>query len=184
MAVVKWDPFRDVEKLQNRINRMFEDSFGHSRSLDDEMSLCAWRPAVDIYEVENGIVLAAELPGVGKSLRNSALESVGNVRWIPAWGQKRIEGMLESRPDWCISRQRSWGLPIPVFVNSEGQALLSKESVLAVAKRIGEKGSNCWFTDSPRELLGEDFNLPDGFHLDDLQKEENIFDVWFESGCS
>jgi isoleucyl-tRNA synthetase len=125
-----------------------------------------------------------ELPGLGKSLRNLALESVGNVKWIPDWGQKRIAGMLESRPDWCISRQRSWGLPIPVFVNSKGEILLSKESVLAVSKRIGEKGSNCWFTDSPRELLGEDFKLPKGFDFDDLQKEENIFDVWFESGCS
>lgn len=125
-----------------------------------------------------------ELPGLGKSLRNLALESVSNVKWIPDWGQKRIAGMLESRPDWCISRQRSWGLPIPVFVNSKGQALLTKESVLAVAKRIGEKGSDCWFTDSPRQLLGEDFKLPKGFDFDDLQKEENIFDVWFESGCS
>ncbi len=125
-----------------------------------------------------------KLPPAGKSLRELALESVSNVRWIPDWGQKRIEGMLESRPDWCISRQRSWGLPIPVFVNSKGKPLLTKESVLAVAKRIGEKGSNCWFTDSPRELLGEDFKLPKGFDFDDLQKEENIFDVWFESGCS
>lgn len=125
-----------------------------------------------------------ELPGTGKSLRNLALESVKNVRWIPAWGQKRIEGMLESRPDWCISRQRSWGLPLPVFVNSEGQSLLTKESVLAAAKQIAEKGSNCWFTDSPREILGEDFELPEGFDFDDLEREENIFDVWFESGCS
>jgi isoleucyl-tRNA synthetase len=125
-----------------------------------------------------------KLPGGGKSLRDLALENVRNVRWLPAWGQKRIEGMLESRPDWCISRQRSWGLPIPVFVNSTGQALLTKESVLAVAKRIAEKGSDCWFTDSPRQLLGENFKLPDGFNFDDLQKEKNIFDVWFESGCS
>ncbi|MFZ0035065.1 MAG: isoleucine--tRNA ligase [Sedimentisphaerales bacterium] len=125
-----------------------------------------------------------ELPPTDKSLRDLAMESVGNVKWIPAWGQKRIEGMLESRPDWCISRQRSWGLPIPVFVNSEGKPLLSKESVLAVAKRIREKGSNCWFTDSPREILGDGFKLPKGFDFDDLQKEENIFDVWFESGCS
>ena len=100
-----------------------------------------------------------ELPDTGKTLRAMALENVRNIKWIPAWGQKRIEGMLESRPDWCISRQRSWGLPIPVFVNSEGKALLTKESVLAVAKRIGEKGSNCWFTDSPRDLLGDDFYI-------------------------
>ena len=120
----------------------------------------------------------------GKSLRALALESVKAVRWIPGWGQKRIEGMLESRPDWCISRQRSWGLPIPVFLNSEGQSLLTKESVLAVAKHIEQKGSDSWFTDSPREILGQGFVLPDGFSWDDLAKEENIFDVWFESGCS
>jgi isoleucyl-tRNA synthetase len=125
-----------------------------------------------------------ELPGVGKSLRDLALERVPNVRWVPAWGQKRIEGMLESRPDWCVSRQRSWGLPIPAFMNSKGETLLTKESVSAVARYIGEHGSDSWFTDSPREILGEDFELPEGFELDDLQKEENIFDVWLESGCS
>jgi isoleucyl-tRNA synthetase len=125
-----------------------------------------------------------ELPGLGKSLRDLSLDRIRHVKWIPAWGQKRIEGMLESRPDWCISRQRSWGLPIPVFTNSQGQSLLTKESVLAVAKHIGQKGSDSWFTDSPREILGEDFKLPQGFDWDDLKKEENIFDVWFESGCS
>ena len=66
MTLIKWDPFRDVETLENRINRMFEDSFGRTQAPDDEMNLCAWRPPVDIYETENGIVLAAELPGVGK----------------------------------------------------------------------------------------------------------------------
>jgi len=130
------------------------------------------------------ISVDTELKSVGKSLRDMALESVGRVKWIPLWGQKRIEGMLESRPDWCISRQRSWGLPIPVFVNSKGESLLTKESVLAAANFIGQKGSDSWFTDSPKQILGEDFQLPAGFEWDDLQKEENIFDVWFESGCS
>ena len=120
----------------------------------------------------------------GKTLRNVALEKISGVKWIPAWGEKRIRGMLESRPDWCISRQRSWGLPIPAFINSKGQTLLTKESVLAVAEHVGQKGSNCWFAESPKEILGEKFNLPAGFSWDDLQKEENIFDVWFESGCS
>ena len=77
MALVKWDPFRDVEKLQNRINRMFEDSFGRSCDLDDEMSLCAWRPAVDIFKTENGIALSAELPGVSKE--NVSVEVKENI---------------------------------------------------------------------------------------------------------
>jgi isoleucyl-tRNA synthetase len=127
---------------------------------------------------------SAGSPQDGKSLRQLALERIPKVKWIPSWGEKRITGMLESRPDWCISRQRCWGMPIPVFYNSEGKTLLTKESVLAVAGHIRQKGSDSWFTDSPKEILGENFKLPPGFSFDDLQKEENIFDVWFESGCS
>jgi isoleucyl-tRNA synthetase len=124
------------------------------------------------------------LPDTGKTLRQMAMESVEHVQWIPGWGQKRIAGMLESRPDWCISRQRSWGLPIPVFVMPDGRPLLTKESVLAVARHTEKHGSDSWFTHTPRQILGDDFPLPPGFHLDELQREENIFDVWFEAGCS
>ncbi len=77
MALIKWDPFRDVAVLQNRINRMFDDSFGPSRDREDEMNMCAWRPAVDIYETETGVILAVELPGVGKE--NVAVEVKDNI---------------------------------------------------------------------------------------------------------
>ncbi len=105
------------------------------------------------------------------------------VRFIPAWGGNRLRGMLASRPDWCISRQRAWGLPIPVFYNEAGEALLTPESVKAVAKRFAEKGSDAWFTDSPAELLGN-YDPGAKFPKDKLRKEKDIFDVWFESGSS
>lgn len=81
MALVKWDPFRDVAELQHRINRMFDESFGRSRELDDGVNSRAWRPAVDIYEAENGIVLAVELPGVNKdSVAVEVKEEVLTIR--------------------------------------------------------------------------------------------------------
>jgi isoleucyl-tRNA synthetase len=120
-----------------------------------------------------------------QTLRQRALAAAGgDIEFIPKWGQARLSGMLQSRPDWCISRQRAWGLPIPVFYNDKGQPLLSGDSVRAVARSFAQKGSDAWFTESPAELLGADFQYPAGFSPDNLRKEKDIFDVWFESGSS
>jgi isoleucyl-tRNA synthetase len=121
----------------------------------------------------------------GPTLRERAGEAIASkIDFIPSWGKHRISGMLESRPDWCISRQRAWGLPIPVFYNGRGEPLLTPESVRAVAQRIRNNGCDAWFLEEPAQLLGMDFVYPPGFAPDDLRKERDIFDVWFESGSS
>ncbi|MDP7006389.1 MAG: isoleucine--tRNA ligase [Phycisphaerales bacterium] len=120
----------------------------------------------------------------GKSLRDSALEATeNNIRFVPAWGQNRLRGMIESRPDWCLSRQRSWGLPIPAFVQSDGSVLLTPETVRAVAKVFEEHGSDSWFSQPPEVLLTH-WENPDNVDLTKLEKMHDIFDVWFESGTS
>lgn len=125
-----------------------------------------------------------------RSLRQLALEANDDkVRFVPDWGRNRMRGMLESRPDWCLSRQRSWGLPIPAFRTADGATLLTAATVRAVAEVFGREGSDAWFSREPAHLLANydpqaDPEAPDGLDLAALEKMYDIFDVWFESGSS
>ena len=111
-------------------------------------------------------------------LREQALSEVKRVAWIPEWGQARIESMLEGRPDWCISRQRTWGVPITFFVHKETGELHPRtgELIEQVAKRIEEKGIEAWFELEKEELLGSE--------AADYEKMTDTLDVWFDSGVT
>ncbi len=111
-------------------------------------------------------------------LRSKALEEIKKVSWLPEWGQARITGMIEGRPDWCISRQRSWGVPIAVFLHKQTGKLHpdTPRLVEAVAKRIERNGVDAWFELDAKELLGAD--------ADRYEKVNDILDVWFDSGVT
>ncbi len=116
--------------------------------------------------------------------REKALEAIKKVRWIPAWGEERISNMVRERPDWCISRQRAWGVPIVAFYCKEcGRALLSKTIVDYVASIFAREGADAWYTRTPQELLPEG-TVCGQCGGKDFQQEFDILDVWFDSGSS
>jgi len=113
-----------------------------------------------------------------KGLRSAALRAIDRVRWLPDWGQARIQGMVDSRPDWCISRQRTWGVPIPLFVHRKTGELHPDTPQLLeqVAQRVEQAGIQAWFDLDPADLLGAD-----AAHY---EKTTDTLDVWFDSGVT
>ncbi|XOZ33457.1 isoleucine--tRNA ligase [Halomonadaceae bacterium KBTZ08] len=111
-------------------------------------------------------------------LKKGALEAIPGVRWIPSWGQQRIEGMIEQSPDWCISRQRTWGVPITLFVHRDTYELHPRtpELIEEAAKAIEKGGIDAWYDLDPRDLLGDE--------ADTYQKVTDTLDVWFDSGVT
>ncbi len=113
-----------------------------------------------------------------KGLKADALAAIKGVQWFPAWGQNRIEAMVEQSPDWCVSRQRTWGVPITLFIHKETQQLHPETPALIeqVALRIEEDGIDAWFDLDPSDLLGDEANQ--------YEKVTDTLDVWFDSGVT
>jgi isoleucyl-tRNA synthetase len=111
-------------------------------------------------------------------LRANALAAIKGVRWIPPWGENRISGTVESRPDWVISRQRSWGVPLPVFYSAEGEAILDPKWIRKLANLVAKRGSNVWF-ELDDAALARELELPEG-----TRHRNDTIDVWIDSGVS
>ena len=118
-----------------------------------------------------------------KDFREDLLEAIKETKWVPAWGETRLFNMVRDRGDWCISRQRAWGVPIPVFYAENGEPIITDETIEHVSALFREHGSNVWFEREAKDLLPEGFtheSSPNGI----FTKETDIMDVWFDSGSS
>ena len=116
-------------------------------------------------------------------IRDQLLEAVAETKWVPAWGETRLHNMVRDRGDWCISRQRAWGVPIPVFYAENGEEIITDETINHVSALFREHGSNIWFEKEAKDLLPEGFTHP-GSPNGHFSKETDIMDVWFDSGSS
>jgi isoleucyl-tRNA synthetase len=163
-----FDANRDiVELLRERGMLLGEQKFHHSYPY-------CWRSKTPIIfrNVEQFFIRIDEL-------RGKALNAIHrDVKWIPEWGENRIAGTVESRPDWVISRQRSWGVPLPVFYSNDGKVILDAKTIRKLADLVAERGSNIWFKLSDAGLARE-LGLPSG-----TTKGNDTIDVWIDSGVS
>ncbi len=183
-----------TDRLRTSGHLFFDHRFTHSYPHD-------WRSKTPvIFRCTEQWFVGVDTPTKreGKSLRELALTAIDAgvqgdpVKFFPGWGRNRLRGMLDSRPDWCVSRQRAWGLPIPAFFTAAGDALMTPASTRAVGAQVRAHGSDFWFTASCEQLLADydpaqDPAAPRGLtraDLASLRKGQDIFDVWFESGSS
>ena len=184
-----------VQKLRASAHLFHDHEFLHSYPHD-------WRgktPVIFRATEQWFIGVERTIAGQDGSLVDMAMKvTKDGIHFVPAWGANRMRGMLESRPDWCLSRQRAWGLPIPAFFSDSGDVLLTAASVRTVSAAVREHGSDHWFRAEAAELLSAydaaaDPDAPDWVKTSGgggpagvaaLRKATDIFDVWFESGSS
>ena len=157
------DKLKEVKKLLQ--NDKLQHSYPHS-----------WRSKAPlIYRATPQWFISMEK----NSLRNKAIKSINETNFYPPKGKERLLSMVEGRPDWCISRQRSWGVPLPIFINKKTKEPLRDQKVINRIAEIYEKeGSDCWFTDDSKKFLGENYNT------DEYEKLTDIVEVWFDSGST
>jgi len=137
-----------------------------------------------IFRATEQWFISMEAPVEDSTLRQRSLDEIKKVKWIPAWGEERISNMIATRPDWCISRQRVWGVPIAVFFcEGCGKLLESKESHGAVIDLFAREGADAWYTKEAKDILPAGTRCP-GCSGSTFRKETDIIDVWFESGSS
>ncbi|MCC7203468.1 MAG: isoleucine--tRNA ligase [Phycisphaeraceae bacterium] len=189
-----WDANKLVlDRLRQSGHLFYDHVFTHSYPHD-------WRgKSPVIFRATEQWFVGVDRPTGKGTLRALGLDSTRKVNFLPGWGQNRMRGMIESRPDWCVSRQRAWGLPIPAFYPPEGvdgEPLLTAASVGTVAEVVRAKGSDAWFNLTAEELLAKYEPAKDpaapGWVKEQtqaspclgLRKSSDIFDVWFESGSS
>ena len=119
------------------------------------------------------------------AFKDEACAACDDVRWVPGWGIDRMKSMIRERADWCISRQRRWGLPIPVFYCADcGKPVCTPETIEAVSKLFAEKGSNAWYEMDAADILPKDFACPHCSSKSGFTKEEDTLDGWFDSGST
>jgi len=112
-------------------------------------------------------------------LRKKALKAIDETTFYPSKGKERLKSMIETRPDWCVSRQRVWGVPLPIFINKKTNKILVDDEVFENIAKIYEKeGSDCWFSDDPQKFLGKNYKA------EDFEKLSDIVEVWFDSGST
>ncbi len=158
-----------IEKLKEQKNLLFNSELVHSYPH-------SWRSKAPlVHRATPQWFISME----SHKLRNKALKAIEETVFFPAKGKERLKSMIETRPDWCVSRQRVWGVPLPIFVNKKTKEILIDDNVIENIASIYEKeGSDCWFSDNPQRFLGKKYKA------EEYEKLSDIVEVWFDSGST